>query len=332
MSETYRGPNELTAPVSAIFDPRTQVRLPYNKMTGDVFKRVTIMTQPLGGSLIAWELWPNLMTQSPMHFYVDFGRSGTNEWETLNTLPIINECLYSDLTQRQWDQKADFYYRMRLVLPGEIDPLTNLPKVYLSVPQHAGGLWSKRDWLTARMICRKEYLRQRKATNRTAVGYLLKLKKWGQVSKTTVDWDTGEVQHADSEIDFGTGFIGGYYAAVEFTCSFENAPWDRQFTRDPSVSVRNDSIRSARAVAYPYIDSGDIFVRRDNGERHVVFNIKSAAEVGGIPIVVLLELRLAPATDIVYKIPLHPGPTPPVSSSSSSQNEEWRVGKDDVSW
>jgi hypothetical protein len=297
--------------------------------------------QPLGGNLIAWDLWPGMASKSNLHFYIDFGRSGTDEWEVLNTLPVINDCLFMDPMQRHWDELADFYYRIRLVLPDEIDPGTGEPRVYQSQPQQASGVWCHADWRLARWIARKEYLYQRKAVNRTSSGFILKRRRWGQVSEQTVDWDSGVVQHTDSEIDYGTGFLGGYFPARDFTVSLVDDQWPRQFKVDPSLSVRNKSIRNGRAVAYPYVDTFDVYVRRDTGERWYVQKINTVGEVGGIPVVVLLQLGLAPVTDIIYKVPLERGSSSSPSGSSESsgsepaptpQPEEYRIGAEEEAW
>lgn len=329
-----RGEDDVTRPVSGVLDPRATDRLSYCKMTGDVFKRVQVLCQPLGGSLIAWDLWPGMATKSLLHFYVDFGRPGTDEWETLNATPIVNDCLFMDSEQRHWDRLADFYYRLRLVLPDEIDPSTGEPRYFLARPQQANGVWCKADWLLARWIARKEYLYQRKAVNKTSSGYLLKRRRWGQISPTTTDWDTQEVQFTDSEVDYGTGFIGGYFPPVDFTVSLQDDNWVRGFKVDPSLAVRNQVVRLGRAVAYPYVDTFDVYVRRDTGERWHVQKVNTVGEVGGIPVVVLLQLGLAPVTDIIYKVPLERGSSSSPSSSSPSEGQptvpEWRIGADDV--
>ena len=336
-----RGEDSVTRPVSGVLDPNATERLTYCKMTGDVFKRVQVHCQPLGGTLIAWDLWPGMATKSNLHFYVDFGRSGTDEWETLNTLPIVNDCLFMDPLQRHWDELADFYYRIRLVLPDEIDPSTGEPRVYLATPKQANGVWCKKDWLLARWIARKEYLYQRKAVNKTSTGFILKRRRWGQINAQTTDWDTEVVQYSNSEVDYGTGFIGGYFPARDFTVSLVDDQWPREFKVDPSISIRNNIVRHGRAVAYPYVDTFDIYVRRDTGERWFVQKINTVGEVGGVPVVVLLQLGLAPVTDIIYKVPLEgrSSSSSPSGSSGSSGSEttqpapdDYRVGAEEDGW
>jgi hypothetical protein len=317
---------------SVIYDPTLTGKLPCG-----LFKRVQIVTNPLGGNLIAWEMFSGLTYQGPWHFYVDFGRPGVDfgnmddteqEWETLNQSPVVDSCVYFDARQRHWDHLVDFYYRIRLVLPAEKDA-EGKSLVILSQPQQANGVLSKRDWLMARDICRKEYLLQRKRTNITAKGWLLKRKRWGTKCPDCQEFDTGEVLNGRCTRCWGTGFIGGFYPAIEFVTIMSNAPWIREFVRDPQVSLRNSDVRFGRSVAYPYVDTNDIFVAKDKGDRFYVNRIQTGAEIGNIPLVVILELRLAPVTDIIYTVPLTGSPTSSSSGSSSSESQpEWKEGLD----
>lgn len=315
---------------SLIYDPTPSAALPCR-----YFKRIQIVTHPLGGNLIAWEMYAGLCYDGPLHFYVDFGRPGADfgnmddteqEWETLNQSPVVNHCIYFDPEQRHWDQCIDFYYRIRLVLPGQLDE-NGEPTVVLSQPQQANGVLSKRDWLMARDICRKEYLLQRKRTNITARGWILKRKRWGNRCPDCQEFDTKEVLNGRCPRCWGTGFIGGFYPAVEFNTIMSNAPWIREFARDPQISLRNSIIRYGRSVAYPYIDTNDVFVAKDKGDRYYVNRIQTGAEIGNVPLVVILELRLAPVTDIIYTIPLTGSPTSS-SSGSSEEPSEWKEGLD----
>lgn len=308
-------------PVSAIYDPNP----PAPNLECDIFSRVQILTQPLGGHSIAWELSRNFSAPGPMRFYVDFGRSGTNEWEPISNVPIVDGCIALDPKQRHYDHLADFYYRVRLVLPNVIDPLTGSCKVYISQPQQANGIWSKRDWLLAREIARKEYLLQRKRTNLTATGNLLKLRRWGTVCIKCVEFETDEPQSVMCELCYGTRYLGGYFPAVDYVFTLD-APWGRSFKYNPQVSLQNNVFRVGRGVAYPYMDTGDVFVRNDTGERFQVSEIAQVAEVGNIPVIVSVKLALVPVTNIIYRIPLTGGiassssPLPPTCRSSSDSS------------
>lgn len=290
-----------------------------------VFKRLQIVTNPLGGNIIAWGLAPGFTAKGPLHFYVDFGRSSTNEWQVLNSVPLVDECFFIDPCQRHYDSLVDYYYRVRLITPEDTDEQGN-PKAYVSMPQQANGLWSRTDWLIARDIVRKELLYQKKKTNQSSRGVLLKRRKWGQLSPTTTEWDTQEIQNTHSLVDFGTGLIGGYFRGVDFIITFD-APWSRKIKHDGEVGTVHAGdtnprslTKKGRAISYPYVERSDVYVRLDNGERYIIDKVTSIAEVGGVPIVVQLDLNLAPVTDPVYKIPLSGGSSSSSSGTSSSSS------------
>ena len=298
------------------------------KLECGVFNRLQVLTHSLGGTLICWSLQSSFRAKGPYNFFVDFGRSGTDKWLPLNKVPIVDDCYFSDPQQRYWDQLVDYYYRIRLILPGELDEEGHC-KVFISQPQQANGLWNRRDWLIARDIVRKEYLLQRKRTNMTSIGYLLKRKRYGHPCQACQEYDTKEVQFDRCPICYGTGFIGGYFPGIDFRVT--SGEWDREFKRDPEIGNRNDLMKEGRAVAYPYLDTNDVWVRADSGERYFINRIKSIAEIGNIPIIVSVELRLAPVSSIIYTVPLH-GSVPSSSSSQSSSSSStpvpcsWRRG------
>ena len=59
-----------------------------------------------------------------------------------------------------------------------------------------------------------------------------------------------------------------------------------------------------RSVSYPYVESKDIWVSTDNDTRWEVNGFQEVVIMRTRPIVLNLELRLAPASDIIYDFPL----------------------------
>lgn len=275
----------------------------------DVFERLNIVTMPLGGTLICWRLRDGFVEKGPFYFYVETAPAGSTEWVAINDEPLVDTCCVTDTYQRYYDQLSYIYYRVRLVLPSVVDPGTGLFTEYVSQPYQGNGAWAKRDWLIARDILRREYLQQRKRHNITSGGYLLKRRRWGEKCTQCLDYDTGGTTQSQScTICYGTGFIGGYFTAIDYRFTF-GASTNRRINRDAQVGVVNPITKQGRGVAYPHIDSGDIYVRTDTGERFVVQTISTVAEYGGVPLIIQAELKLAPVTDILYTALLDPART-----------------------
>lgn len=250
-----------------------------------------------GGSTICWELGQNVFPKGPLHFYVDFGRSGTDEWVVLNPDdPVINDCCFVDPCQRTWEMLSDHYYRIRMIQPS----VPGCP-VTKSVPVLGSGRLAKKDWLIAREIIRKEFVDAKRSDT---YGFLLKRKKFGVQCPYCTEWDTKEVTNSDCEYCYGVGILGGYYPGVEVTIGLEDN-WNRKLDFGaPPQGLNSNIVKQARVVLYPTIDTRDIWVRSDNDERYVVDSWTCVASYKGVQLIGNVTLKLAPVTDIVYSVPL----------------------------
>jgi len=266
-----------------------------------VFKRVEVWHMARGQSQICWSLSANFFPKGPLHFYVDFGRAGTDEWVVLNPDdPVIDDCCFTDPCQRTWEFLSDHYYRIRMIQPS----VPGSP-VIKSDPVLGSGRLAKRDWLVAREIVRKERVQLRvDGTD----GFLLKRKKYGVRCSRCTDWDTKEVTDSDCPYCFGTGILGGYYPGVEFTVKLEDN-WNRKLSiGPPPQGVNANIVKQARVILFPTIDTRDIWVRADNDERYIVDSWTCIASYKGLQLIATTVLKLAPATDIVYSVPLEEAP------------------------
>ena len=277
------------------------------------FKRVDISHVTRGGSLICWEMKSAFFPTGPLHFYVDFGWPGTDDWTVLNADPIVDDCCYIDSCQRNMKILNEAYYRIRLVLPG----IVGCP-VFKSQPAAAIGRLDRRDWLRARDIIRREHLQQRKVDG--TPGFLLKRKKFGVACTACLDWDTNEITNGSCPLCYGTGIIGGYYPGIEFYMT-EKANWTRRINVATPPRGTNADITEAgnRCVMYPLIDTKDIWVRANSDSRYVIGSYEVVVDYKGVPLIASIKMSLAPGSDIVYSVPIE---RQLPSSSESSGSEE----------
>jgi len=276
------------------------------------FKRVEVSHMTKGGSLICWEMARSFFPKGPLHFYVDFGWPGTDEWTVLNADPIVDDCCFVDPCQRNRKTLNEGYYRIRLLLPSE----PSCP-VYKSQPISAMGRLEHKDWLRARDIVRREHLQQRKIDG--TPGFLLKRKKFGIACTQCRDWDTGEVTDGDCPVCYGTGIVGGYYPGVEFYVT-KKANWRRRINVATPPRGTNADITADgdRCVLYPLIDTKDVWVQADSDARYIIDSYTVIAAYKGLPLVAAVKLMLAPGSHIVYSVPIEKQ-EPSSSESSSSE-------------
>jgi hypothetical protein len=279
------------------------------------FYRVEVWNMSRGGSLICWELSQNYFPKGPLHFYVDYGRSGTDDWVVLNPDdPVIDDCCYTDPCQRTWEMLSDHYYRVRMLQPS----VPGCP-VVTSKPVLGSGRLNKRDWLRAREIVRKENLQ---STIDDTDGFLLKRKKFGVSCPHCRDWDTGEITDSDCPYCYGVGILGGYYPGVMFSMDID-ANWSRRLTvGPPPQGVNSNIVKQARCTLYPSLDTKDIWVRADNDERYIIDKWTCVASYRGLQLVAMATLKLAPVTDIVYSVPIEPVPSDGQGSEGNGASPE----------
>jgi hypothetical protein len=282
------------------------------------FYRVEVYITPENGKIIQWWMDPRFEFDAPLDgFYIDWART-KGEWTRLNPdQPIRNMCLYLDEDSYRCGMDNDVWYRVVAV--------DTSGREYASVPAHTMGEMNRHDWLIARDLLRKEYLRLKKYAG--TFGYLLTLRRHGAKCTQCFDFDLEEpIAGSNCTVCYGTGFVGGYYNAIGFymdlsgvkTSGDVNEPFGYEDTR----------IRNARAVAYPWLGTYDIWVHGSANRRYVIRSAVTGTEIRSVPLIYFpVELRLLPVSDIAYQVPMEHS-VGPVSSTTPTpvSDEGWRKG------
>lgn len=286
-----------------------------------VFHRVIVSVTPGAAQIITWELNPLFRPKGPfLIYYIEFAHA-LGEWTRLNPDDaLVNECTYVDDNKRRCGLNNDEYYRI-IAFDGIQE--------YASKPEPTLGVWNRHDWLIARDVIRKEYLRLRKFVG--AQGWLLKRRKGGIPCECN-DWDTGEPVNSFCDACFGTGIQGGYYNAIPFWLDIDAGPKAGDVSI-PTGVVDNRST-TARAVAYPRLDTYDIWIDGDMNKRYVIRKVDSPVDFRGKPVIYNLLLNQIPASGIEYSIPLEqsledifgPAPSPDCVINPNLSTSGWRQG------
>lgn len=260
----------------------------------NVFRRVWVDNIMRGGTIIYWEMDPAFVDSGPWSFQAQWGRTINGPWTDVLVAPVQDTYYTMDPSSHLYAKQIDLYYRVR-VTSGDA-------RTFYSTPARADGGLPARDWRIAREIIRKEYLYYLKSPGGVR-GCLLKRRNWGDRCTDCTDYDTGEVSRPKCYTCYGTGIVGGYYPPVEYWTLWQN-PRQQRIQRDDQRGMVADKAMSARGVAYPYVESGDIWVSTDNDRRWVVNSFQELTIIRTRPVILNLELKLAPASDIIYDFPL----------------------------
>jgi hypothetical protein len=333
------------------------------------FHHIDVLTVPSNKKVIHWVMDRNFTTDPgyTAYFYIDWARSG-GPWTCLNpTTPVTDNCFYVDTNRYNYNMEKNLYYRVRVIIrpdaaAGDSSSSSNSEtsedsgdwETYVSIPEQALGVLQKENYLVMKEIVRKEYLNLKKKGG--IQGFLLKRKEWGETCPDCTGYDIEEVINGSCPICYGTGITGGYYAGIEYWISITPNARDRS-VNEGGLGTMNPQTRMARGVAYPWIDSGDIWVDAQTNERYIIRKIQHVAEMEGKPIVYNLQLNRLPETDISMDIPIEdvnedfeieveecPAETVPltekvpdeptdiVKSTETTDDGGWRRGLEDENW
>jgi hypothetical protein len=258
------------------------------------FRRLKIDCVIAGGTRVSWDLNPHMVDPGPYSFQLQVGHTGltdADDWEDVGA-PEIDTYYIIDDEKRTWGKTLDPHYRVKLI--------TGVA-TYYSEPESCDGKLSKRDWLNAREIIRKEILRHSVLTS--PEGYLLKVRRYGPRCTECTDEFTEEVSKTNCPDCYGTGFQNGYFEPMPACFADLSQPQVRDH-RNPSKGMDKEYVISARFIGDTQLYSYDVWVNKTSGERYYLHTIKTAAHVRGVPIVYDAELRLAPFSDVIYTVPV----------------------------
>jgi hypothetical protein len=125
-----------------------------------------------------------------------------DDWTDIGN-PVINVESVIDARKRMYGKTPTLHYRILL---------TTIVATYASPVAAVLGKLDEHGWLVAREIIRKEQLRH--TLFGSVAGYVLKARRYGELC-ACVDPHTHTITDADCADCFGTGYLKGFYPALE---------------------------------------------------------------------------------------------------------------------
>ena len=208
-----------------------------------------------------------------------------DDWEILGYLDE-GKCVYIDDERLPWNKSRDVYYKMR-VFSGEV--YTDTPIVPAGRYIHKEGASTIKGLVNALNFEIKENGRS---------GYLLKARHWGKKCQKCCDFGSNRPINDHCPECFGTGYVGGYYEAIELPI-IDSAP-QRIQARSAEDYVEAESFQ-ARCVASPVILRGDIWVSTNTNDRYLIDQCIPTSLYKGIPVVYTINLKKLPQSDVIFE-------------------------------
>lgn len=263
----------------------------------NVFSKFQAFQANPSKALLVWDLDPTFTPPGNLTFSVQWSRSGHPEGDDWTEIARVqNQTGLSfkaqDLQQHTWATSDFVFYRAVVTLD-------------------SGASYSSQvvspdfmNFTASEMLIVNQIFRQTAIGFTTAMGgicgLLYRRKNWGQVA-STVDPDTQSIVNPRSAEDFGAGYVGGYWPP--FSYCIANVPVDRTLYR-ADLDTRTGEVRTALALAWPIPRTEDLWVDGRSGDRYIIQDVQETSVLRGIPLLVNIQLRKAPPTDVCYKLEL----------------------------
>ncbi len=250
-----------------------------------------------GGARITWKMDPSFEATGPLSIKLQGSQSGVPDAEDWIDIgyPSTDPAFLVDDVKRMYGVSDTLHYRIVIV---------DSVNTYISKPSKVatGTLGSISDYLTVQEIYRKEKLR---FTIQVGVqGYLLKEKRYG-VLCNCVNPVTREQMNSSCLSCYGRNYVDGFH--VPLRCAYGDLSTEeaREFVDyEGNKATVKDVIIVARMLAEVPIVQSDVWVSAQFDKRYYVHKVVNLVEFKGVPIVYGVQLRLAPKSDIIYKIEL----------------------------
>jgi hypothetical protein len=257
------------------------------------FRRIVVDHLVRGGTRIWWWLDPRFNDPGPHVFQLqvsDTGLATARDWQNVGTR-ITDGFTATDDAQRARGKNLTPHYRVAL---------TTSRGVYVSEPASVLGELTEADLVLAREILRKEQLRGRKKSWRP--GTLHKRMQYGAACTRCRDSLTGETMDSDCPECAGTGIQEGYHPAVPLCIEFTTDEYVDE-TTDPEIRGSiNDVEVVGRCLAFPMLRKNDIWVDGRSDKRYIVGKITYKTAIRGVPLVIHVNMKLAPFSDRIYSL------------------------------
>lgn len=267
------------------------------------FRRVSVDHMFRGTTRVWWQLEPTFNDDGPYVFQLqtsDNGLPDAHNWRTVGD-PVIDGVYALDTDKRDAGVLLVTHYRVTL---------TTANGEYVSAPASCWGELNEKDWVTAREIIRKEYLRHKQVS---ASGYLLKIMRYGSPCRRCRELLTQETADSDCPVCFGTNYTGGYHPPLPVQC-WDLSPQVIKEDSDDKLKgpSREEAYATARVIGFPGLNYRDIWINDKTDERWRIDEIKIVAAMRGVPLVYEVTMGLMQYGHIAYSIPLeHNAPVYP---------------------
>lgn len=266
------------------------------RIMAEAFNRVIVDYMVIGNAVISWEIHRHFTAKGPFWFQLQgsyaAGIPGADDWFDIGDLKE-NVYFLVDNNRKLYGKTPVLSYRVVLIDADDNE--------YVSDPANIVGNYLPHDFAIASEIIRKEKLRHR--TFGSVSGYLLKARRFGEACDC-LDPLTQEVTDSECQECFGTGIKIGFFAPVPEVFVQIEPNTTREHRNLAGIGTEKPDVTVGRFIGIPLVVQGDAWIDGNSDERYYIHSVKETAIWKSVPLVMEVELRKAPFSDIIYTVEL----------------------------
>lgn len=242
-----------------------------------------------GGFLYSWEICGGFSDPAPWVFTVQKGDTDNGPWTTISP-NLVNVIAWRDDGGKNLVGKSNtLYFRATLRTPRG---------TYFSAPVQPYGELTRREFLLAREIIRRETLRAKVLAGTSCDVYIRST--FGPKCTYCIDPVTGDVRDSNCRKCLGTGRYPPYFGPHRMMLSF--SPDTTHSKVNSNDGTHETRTFEALAIGNPVLKKGDVIVDTAQDKRYVIGFAGVVSEVRRIPCLQRLGFDEAPLSDPVYRL------------------------------
>ena len=254
-----------------------------------VITRFTAVPDYSSGFMFVWSVNPSFSAPSPWTFVVQEATAVDGPWNDIS--PELSGVMAWKESKRWIGTKGyELFFRVRMSAGGE---------TYFSHTSSPYGDLSRRDYLIARDVMRREVLHSRGMAGVEVVVY--RVNTSGSQCSACRDPISGMTMDSHCKVCFGTGRNPPYFGPYAMWASFSGDTNHNAGLDGTGGNVEQKAFRVRMISAIP-LRKNDVIVDLRSDKRYYVDAASVVAEMRRVPIVQEVVANEAATTDVIYRL------------------------------
>lgn len=252
-----------------------------------VFAGINIAPSYDRGFVFSWTMESDFMDAGPWKFRIQEAETPAGPWKTVSP-ELENSFFYSESKPRVAPKDQNLFFRILLSTPdGRYESHVESP--YCSL--------SRREFLLAREIMRKEILMQRKMSG--VLSRIWYKAIFGPKCTECGDFVLGDTKNSRCLACFGTGHVPGYYGP--FNAYVTYAPMERNKGMQQHM-VEEPYMTTGTVIGSLRLKKDDVIVDPVSNSRFFVGTVRNLVEFRRYPVIQSVQLSEIAKSHVVYKL------------------------------